>query len=185
MKKIVLTAILVFFVVATGNAQNLMGKMLSGGYLGYSFGMGDQFDDYEGSGYKAEFNAGFSLGGQFFYGFSEKFMIGGELMLQSYSFKVDYNEGPDYDDSELKFAILGNVLYPINYTDEKALFLIGGLGFYDRDDLGLGFNAGIMYRFAIGENLYFFGMPRLHFLFADPSGQMIQIAVGLQYPIGN
>lgn len=179
--------LMVLALAATGTAQDLNGQMLAGGYLGYSFGMGDQFDEYNHPNFKDEINAGFSLGGQFFYGLAEKLMVGSELMLQSYSRKIDYEDDadPDFNDSELKFSILANALYSLNYTEETALFFIGGIGVYDRNDLGLGFNAGILYRMNIGDNLYVYGMPRVHFLLADPGGQMIQISFGLQYSIGN
>ena len=85
----------------------------------------------------------------------------------------------------MKIAILGNCLYALNHTDNGSLFFIGGIGFYDRDDVGPGLNAGLLYRLKIGENLYAYGLPRFHLLLSEPSGQFLQLAVGIKFSLGN
>ncbi len=185
---VLLATVLILAVSVQAQDFNLKGKMMASGYLGYALGMGDVFDEYESDYYKYSLDAGISFGGMFHYGIAEKFMIGGELMLQKYKAKAEYT-GPsgygfgDADDSETNTHILANCLYAMNYTDDNdAFFLTFGGGIYD-DDFGL--NGGIVYRKMVSPTIGIFAMPRIHLVMADDTFELIHLAVGVMIPIGS
>lgn len=194
MKRLVLfISIFVFALAGSAGAQGLFdmtGQMLATGYFGYSLGFGDAFQDIEVPGMKVSFGPTFNFGGQFFYGWKGNLMVGGEMMLQSYKLKAEYTEVDwatglettyEASDSETKFNIVAEVLYGLNYTDESGFFLNGGLGIYDSD---VGMCGGFMFRKLVSEKIYIYGMPRLHVIFADSTPMILQLAAGLQFPIG-
>jgi hypothetical protein len=168
--------------------ESLKGTMAAGGYLGYSIGMGDVFDDVDFAGGSSSSDAGLSFGGHFHYGVSDKLMIGGEIFLQSYSFDFEYDAGflgsASGSDSETKTNFLASALYAMSMDEKKALFLTGGIGFYDFGDTNIGFNGGILYRFMVSETVALYGMPRIHIVMADDMFQLIQISAGAQFMFG-
>ncbi len=167
-KLLVLTLMFIFVIGSTSFAQDLEGKMKASGYLGYTIGFGDAFS--------GPLDAGFNFGGTFHYGIKENLMIGGELGLQSY----DYGVG-----SDTKVNLIGSVLYPLNYTDEKAFYLTGGLGLYGGTDNGLGINGGIVYSFQVAESIQIYGMPRLHIVFVDSTPMMLSLSAGAFFDFGD
>ncbi len=171
MRKVPLAVILVILLISgIVSAQDYTGKKIGGGYLSYAFGMGDAFKEIGG----VDLSAGIGLGGMFHYGLKERLLLGGELGFQSYDIGSD---------GETKLNLLGSMLYNLNYSYKNALFLTGGLGYYGGLD-GIGIHAGIIYRMYISERVALFGMPRLHYVFSDPSAQMLQIAFGAQMEFG-
>jgi hypothetical protein len=194
-KTLLLMFAVCFLFSASSFAQrpDFQGEFVAGGHLGYALGMGDAFQDYTEPFTNTEFSsgAGLSFGGQFFYGWQEKFLIGGELMIQNYGYKV-YTPAnltlgiPEMEvsDNELEINILANGLYAVNQSRESAFFLLGGTGLYDFGGMKMGLNGGLIYRRAISDNVYFFGMPRMHIVFTDNTPMMIQLNLGVQFPLG-
>jgi len=171
-------------ITITVTGQDLTGKMLTGGYAGYTLGFGDAFFDED----YGSFKAGISLGGTFHYGINEKMMIGGELGFQSYKSEVKLPAilGGSTSETNTRINILFNGLYAINYTDdENAFFVTAGGGFYGGEDSEFGIFGGIVYRKMVSETIGAYVMPRFHYVMADPAMTMLQIAVGVQIPLGS
>jgi len=192
-------AVLMFGLMVTGSAVgqdafDLKGKMLTGGYLGYTLGFGDPFGETDFIGGSTDFSAGFSFGGHFHYGVSPKMLIGGELGFQSYNADVNTeatsiggfsipSTSTSAGDTELN--ILGTALYAMNYTeDQKALYLTFGAGIYGGASSEFGFNGGVLWRTMVSPTIGLYVMPRFHLIMADTTMKMLQIAVGVQIPLG-
>ena len=183
MKRVfVLTVALCLAITMTVTGQvDLTGKMLTGGYAGYTLGFGDAFPDND----VFSISAGISFGGTFHYGIKEKMMIGGELGFQSYKAEMTIL-GVSASETSTETNILFNGLYAINYTDdENAFFVTAGGGLYGGSDSELGIFGGIVYRKMVSETVGAYIMPRLHYVMTDPAMTMLQIAVGVQMPIGS
>lgn len=189
MKRGLLTLVMVCFLFTmSASSQDLTGEMLVGGFLGYSLGMGDLFSDIETTNYKYTFGPGFNFGGTFYYGLNEKMMIGGELMFQSYKADIEYKIAGSYyggSGSTTELNILGSVLYALSNDDETALFLMGGIGFYNFGGMKLGLNAGVMYRKMITPQLGIYGAPRFHLVLGAGTFELLQLMVGVQYSLGS
>ncbi len=195
MKRILITlGILFLFAMPSSFAQfnnDLTGQMLIGGYLGYSFGMGDVFKDYEDDYVKVTTSAGIGFGGTFYYGVKENMMVGGELMFQHYGGEVTTKASNQYytyagegGSGATKLSILANGLYAFNSTDDAGFFLCAGVGLYDYGGMKLGLNAGVLYRKLISDKLYLYGQPRFHLILASSTFELLQLAVGIQYMLG-
>ncbi len=191
-----LIAICAIFLITMPSAfaqvYDLTGQMMAGAYLSYAFGMGDIFKDYEDADVKVTRNAGIGFGGTFYYGLKEKIMIGGELMFQHYGGDIKYKVStPSYSytgsggSSTTKLDILANGLYAMSYDDESAFFLSGGAGLYDYGGMKLGLNAGVLYRKMVSDKVYIYGSPRFHLVFGDVTFELLQLAVGVQFSLGN
>ena len=185
MKRVfVLTMALCLAITMTVTGQDLTGKMLAGGYAGYTLGFGDAFPDDD----VFSRNAGISFGGTFHYGINEKMMIGGELGFQSFKTEVELPAilGGSSSETSTEMNILFNGLYAINYTDdENAFFVTAGGGLYGGDDSELGIFGGIVYRKMVSETIGAYVMPRFHYVMSDPAMTMLQIAVGVHIPVGS
>ena len=183
---LMLALCLVLSVSALGQDEDagLKGKMFVSGYGGYTIGMGDAFFDETIAGIDVSFKAGISFGGAFHYGVSDKFLVGGELGLQSYKAEASFG-GISASETETKMNILASGLYALNYVeDEQAFFLAFGVGQYAGWD-EFGFNAGVLYAKKMGEKLSVFVMPRIHYVMVDPdAAMMVQVAVGVTFPLG-
>ena len=197
MKRILsFTLVLCFAVSVSAGAQQMQdftGQTWVTGHLGYAFGMGDAFATYTEPYTNTEFSsdAGIGFGGQFYYGLKYNVLIGGELMFQTYSFKMTVPQNlslgiSDYSVSESKVEtnVIINSLYGVNQTRTSALFLMGGTGLYDFGGMKMGLNSGLLWRKQVSDNVYLFGMPRLHVVFTDTTPMMIQLTMGAQFSIG-
>lgn len=206
-KLIVVLMVMLLVSGVSAFGQGLKGKMAISGYGGYSIGMGDAFKDYESFNYKYSSSAGITFGGMFHYGVTEKMMVGGELMMQSYKFEGEYKGGSilddylkrgtlgktsgiqqgvdlSYSDTETKLNFLASALYALNYTEETAFYLIFGAGFYDFGDTEIGFNGGLMYTKQISPSMDLFGAPRFHVVMADETVMLLQLTAGVQFWLG-
>ena len=181
-------------------AQDLgcKGKMLAGGYAGYTLGLGDPFGDEEyvvfGVTAKSSYSAGIGFGGTFHYGVAPKFMVGGELGLQNYSVEVDIPAqtimgqtipATKEEESSMETNILGSCLYALNYTDDGAMFINFGAGLYGGGESEIGFFGGILYQKKLSESMNWFVMPRFHYVMTDTAMKMFQIAAGVNFSLGN
>ncbi len=189
MKRGLLTlAMICFLFTMSASSQDLTGEMYVGGFLGYSLGMGDVFQDVDNAYYKYSFGPGFNFGGTFHYGMNEKMMLGGEMMFQSYKADLEYKTSAytfGGSGSSTEFNILGSVLYALSYDDESAFFLMGGAGLYGFGGMKLGLNAGVMYRKMLSPKLGIYGAPRFHLVLAESTYELLQIMVGVQYSLGS
>lgn len=178
MKRIILAVLMVGLLVSAPvfGQDQLTGRMYTGGYLGYGFGIGSAFDDVETIVGTIDRGAGFGFGGTFHYGLNEKLMIGGELGFQNYEVA---------NNSEMETNILFNGLYALNYSNETGFFMSFGGGFYGGGDTNFGINGGIVYSKLISETISLYGTPRLHVIFADETPMIFQLAVGILIPIGS
>lgn len=199
MKRVIFTAVALCLVLAIGTSAQEMGmknKMMLNGYLGYTIGMGDAFDDQEFQGGSTSSNATFNFGANFHYGVAPKFMVGGDFFAWMWKVETEIDtEVPGFgdlegDETNLQFAILGSALYHA-YTSEKAdLFLQAGFGPHFMDGGGessteFGAMAGGFYKYKVSPKLGVFFMPRWHILFSDPSAMLIQLSAGVSIPLGS
>jgi len=174
--------------------QDFTGQKWVTGNLGYAIGMGDAFADYTEPYTNTEFSsdAGIGFGGQFYYGVKYNWLIGGELMFQRYSFKMTVpqnlalgvTDAYSVSDSKTETNVIVNSLYAVNQSPTSALFLMGGTGLYDFDGMKTGLNTGLLWRKQVSDNVYLFGMPRLHMVFTDNTPMMVQLTMGAQFSLG-
>ncbi len=171
----------------SASSQDLTDQMLVSGYLGYSLGFGDYFEDYETPVVKIENSAGFSFGASFHYWMREKCAIGGEIMFQSYGSDTELKQGAPAgakgDGGSTDFNLLITGLHALEYTDDASIFLTGGIGLYDAGGMKFGLNAGAIYRKMVTEDIGIYVMPRLHLVFANDMYELVQLAVGIQIPL--
>ena len=196
MKRILLMCALFCLVIsALANSQmwDLKGQTWATGHLGYAFGMGNAFTSYSDPITSTEFSngPGVGFGGQFYYGLKDNLLIGGELMLQSYTVKMSAPANLalgipaiDVSESETEVNLMVNALYGLNKTRNSALFLSGGTGLYDFGGMKLGLNSGIVWRKQVSDKVYLFGMPRLHLVLTDNTPMMVQLTMGAQFSLG-
>lgn len=196
MKRTLLVCVVVCLVIsvsASAQMRDFKGQTWLTGHLGYAFGMGDAFSSYTEPITNTEFSsdAGIGFGGQFYYGLNTNLLIGGELMFQSYTAKMsapaDLVLGiPEIDisESQTEFNLIVNTLYGVSQTRNSALFLMGGTGLYDFGGMKAGLNSGLVWRRQVSDNVYLFGMPRMHVVFTDNTPMMIQLTMGAQFSLG-
>ncbi len=207
MKKTIIICTLICFALGAPAMANLKSLMCVGPYVGYTLGFGDAFKDFEGPGYKFSSDAGITFGGQFHYGLSDKMMLGGELYVQQYSFKWNYdtdfpifkgqqNAGfakkfdlseANYEisDSEMKLNFLASALYALSYMQKAMLMANFGAGIYDNGESNIGIFGGIVYQRMVAATMSFYLMPRVHYIFSDASAFMLQLAVGINFWLGS
>ncbi len=174
--------------------QDFTGQKWVTGNLGYAFGMGDAFASYTEPYSNTEYSsdAGIGFGGQFYYGLKYNWLIGGELMFQRYSFKMTVPQNLSLgitdpysvSDSKTETNVIVNSLYAVNQTRSSALFLMGGTGLYDFGGMKTGVNTGMLWRKQVSDNVYLFGMPRMHVVFTDTTPMMFQVTMGAQFSLG-
>lgn len=166
--------------------DGLKGKMFVSAYAGYALGFGDVFDDVEYESFTASFDAGIGFGGAFHYGVTPKFLIGGEIGMQSYEAEVSIL-GISASETNTEMNILASGLYALNYVEgESAFFLAFGGGLYGGAvDDEMGVYGGVLYAKKVGEKFSIFVMPRFHYVMSDPAMTMVQVAVGATLPLGS
>jgi hypothetical protein len=192
MNRIVYVAVILALALSAGAfGQGLTGKMMITGYGGYSVGFGDAFEEYEAFNYKYSNSAGFTFGAIFHYFVNEQFAVGGELMMQSYSFDSEYTGTGsqffgdlDASVSETEMAFLFNGLYPFNYSDEQAFFLSFGGGLYEYGDTEFGANGGIVFHRQLSPQINLYVAPRFHVVFASETIMLLQLSGGVAFAIG-
>lgn len=189
MKKTI-AIVMALLVIASVSAfgQGVKGQMRITGYGGYSLGFGDAFKDYNVPPVKVTSSAGLTFGGMFHYGVTDKLLVGGEVMFQSYKAKTEitgaYSQYFGYASgsaTDTKANFLGNAMYAFNYDDAKAIFLIVGAGIYDSD---FGINGGFAYTKQLSPTWYLYVAPRLHIVFSSgATAMLLQLAAGAQFLI--
>jgi hypothetical protein len=196
MKRAFLLCLVIGLVIsASANAQfrDYTGKSWASGNLGYAFGMGDAFASYSDPYTNTELSsdAGIGFGGQFYYGLKHNWLIGGELLFQSYTVKLTSPPnlalgfpGMDVSETQTETNVLVNSMYNVTQTRSSDLFLIGGTGLYDFGGMKAGLNTGMLWRMQVSKNVHLFGMPRLHMVFTDSTPMMIQLTMGAQFSLG-
>lgn len=186
MKRFVISATLIVLLAASaGSAASLKSLMMVGPYAGWSLGFGDAFKDYEIGNSKFSSSAGLNFGGNFHYGLSDKMMIGGELYMQRTSYKAEVQGFGSSSDSETGTNFLFSALYAMSYM-QKAMFLLNaGAGLYDTGDNDIGFFGGVMYQRMLKTTMSLYLMARMHFIMANDTVTMLQLAVGLHFWLGN
>ena len=184
---------LVISTSASAQMWDFKGQTWATGHLGYAFGMGSAFSNYSEPITNTEFSSGpgIGFGGQFYYGLKDNLLIGGELMLQSYTVKMSAPANLalgipaiDISESQTEFNLIVNTLYGVSRTRNSALFLMGGTGLYDFGGMQPGLNTGLFWRKQVSDNVYLFGMPRMHVVLTDNTPMMIQLTMGAQFSLG-
>ncbi len=196
MKRVLLTCAmfcLILSVSASAQMTDFTGQTWLSGQLGYAFGMGDAFVNYTNPYDNSELStdAGIGFGGQFYYGLQEKWLIGGELLVQSYTAKMSAPANlslgipeTDVSSTQTEINVLVNSLYAVSQTRKSTLFLSGGPGLYDFGGMQFGINSGLVWRYQMSDNFYLTGMPRFHVVFTDNTPMMIQLVMGAQFSLG-
>jgi len=197
MKRVLLMLVVLMLVVAvSANAQmrDFKGQTWFTGHLGYAFGMGDAFASYTEPATSTEFSfgPGIGFGGQFYYGLDQKWLVGGELMLQSYTAKMSAPANlaldlpaMDVSETETEINVIANSLYAVNQTPKSSLFWMGGAGLYDYGGMEPGINSGFVWRYQVSDDWYLMGMPRMHVVFTDNTPMMVQLTLGAQFSLGS
>lgn len=183
---------LIISVSLSAQVRDYTGKSWASGNLGYAFGTGDAFVNYTEPISNTTFSsdAGIGFGGQFYYGVKPNLLIGGELMFQSYSFKMSTPtnlslgiQGSDISQTNTESNFIVNAMYGVNQSRNSDLFLMGGTGFYDFGGMELGFNSGLLWRKQVSPTVHIFGMPRVHIVLADDTPTMFQLTMGAQFSL--
>lgn len=195
---IVALACFAFAITATAQTpvqgQTYKGQTWATGHLGYAIGMGSAFDSYTEPVTNTKFSsdAGFGFGGQLYFGVNEKWLIGGELMIQRYSFEASTPANlalslpaSSVSDSKTEVNVLANSMVALNQSKKSSLFFMGGTGLYDFDGMQLGLNTGLFWRKQVSPTVWLFGMPRFHVVFTDNTPTMVQLTMGAQFSLGS
>lgn len=186
MKRFVFSVMLILLLaVSAGTAASLKSLMMVGPYAGYTIGFGDAFKDVEEGGVKITNKAGLNFGGNIHHGISDKMMIGGELYLQSTSYKTEVQGFGSSSDSEIGTHFLFSGLYTMSWMQKAMLLLNAGAGLYDTGDSDIGFFGGVMYQRLLKEAMSLYFLARMHFIMADDTITMLQLAVGLHFWLGD
>ena len=188
-RTLLIVAISSLFVVSalTAQVRDFSGKSWVSGNMGYAVGTGDAFASYSDANMEFSTGAGLGFGGQFYYGVNQKFLIGGEVMLQKYTVEMSAPPnlalslpGVDISESTTETNVLVNALYGVAQTRKSDLFLMGGTGLYDFGGFEFGLNTGLFWRHQVSESVHLFGMPRMHVVFTDATPMMFQFTMGAQ-----
>ncbi len=193
----VITALVIMVCVPLMAEPGLKGKMMVGPYAGYTIGFGDAFQDVEFPGFKSSFGPSYNLGGNFHYGLSDKMMIGGEIYLQNYTYKVESDllgfgkrlggaaAAYEASESELESSFLFSALYRLSMMQKAMLMLNFGGGLYGGSENEIGFFGGIMYQRLLAAKLAIFLASRMHFVMASETIMMLQLMVGVHFWLGS
>ncbi len=187
MKRFVISATLILLLAASaGSAASLKSMMMVGPYVGWSLGFGDAFKDYEIGNSKFSSSAGLNFGGNFHYGLSDKMMVGGEIYIQSFKYKAEIEGFGSSSDTESGTNFLFSGLYAMSQM-QKAIFLLNaGAGLYDGgSDSDIGLFGGVMYQRLLKAKMTLYILARMHFIMADDTITMLQLAVGLHFWLGS
>jgi hypothetical protein len=93
--------------------------------------------------------------------------------------------GIDVSETQTELNVMVNTLYAVSQSRNSALFLMGGTGLYDFGGMKMGLNTGLVGRKQVSDNVYLFGMPRLHIVLTDSTPMMIQLTMGAQFSLGS
>jgi opacity protein-like surface antigen len=174
------------------------GKWALGGYVGYAFGFGDAFQDFE-VGYRDPYTGEFvgiswenkltfNLGAKVKYRYSPKLSFVGDLDYQAGD--VDFKAGAGgyhygVSDSYDFTAILADAVYTLSPEKVTTPYLNGGLGIYMDGDTNLGMNFGGGIEHFFQDNLALDVAAMFHIIFTSgQSTTYIQIKGGLNYYFG-
>lgn len=188
MKKAILILAGVLLLASCALGQVPKGKMMATAYGGYSFGFGDAFKDFDYYYGKTSSSAGINFGGIFNYFVNDKFAVGGEIFVQHYGWKNEYTTYyggygvGNYSGGDTKANFLFNGLYPLNYSEEKAMYIMAGAGVYDSD---FGINGGLAYFKQLSPNIDLYIAPRFHIIFSSASAMLLQLSAGASFAIGS
>ncbi len=191
-RALILLVIFSFVISASLSAQvkDFKGQSWVSGNFGYAFGTGDAFSSFNVATTKISTNAGVGFGGQYYYGVSPKWVIGGEIMFQSYSVEASTpaNLALSIPASEVSVSstetnFLFNSMLSVNQSKKSDLFLMGGTGLYEFGGKKLGFNTGLYWRTQVSPKVSIYGMPRVHIVTADATPMMFQLTMGAQFSL--
>jgi len=176
---------LLFVIPGSGHGESESEQFSASTYLGYSFGMGKMFRDSETVTSRSSSTAGASFGAIFHYSVGLRTQIGLELMLQDYTYEFETLGNPVNSSGKMRTDILLHGMLSLTQSDNYAVHLTLGVGYYDFGDGGAGFNAGMMYRGSDLSGTAIFVAPRIHFSLSDSGDlyQMMQLAVGIRLPL--
>ena len=195
MKRTILILVVCCLVISASTSaeiRDFKGQSWISGNLGYAVGSGDLFSSYTEpiSNTKFSFGPGVGFGGQFYYGVKSNLLIGGELILQSYTAKISSPANlalslpaNDISESQIESNFIVNSMFNVNQTKSSDLFLMAGTGFYDFGGMELGLNSGIFWRKKMSPTVHIFAMPRVHVVMADTTPMMFQFTMGAQFSL--
>ena len=200
MKKLSLlfTLLFVLGLFVSASAIDQKGKFAIGGALGYSFGFGDQFKEYEFGeyipglgfvGYKFQNKLSFSFGVKAKYGISPNLAIGGIIEYQGGSVDVKARVGgygAGISESYHWTNILASIIYSLSPEKKTVPYLGGGGGLYMGESVtkpGVHVGGGIEHFFK--NNLALDAGARFHMIFTEgKSTTYVNGYVGLLYYLG-
>lgn len=198
MKKLAILFGLLFILgsFSSASAIDQTGKFAIGGHLGYSFGFGDAFKEYEcGEHWGTEY-LGIKYQNKVTYNFlgNVKYWLNPNWAFLG---AVDYQAGDvkftgtvaDYSPSVSGYdwtAILGNAVYNVSPDNRTCPYFAGGGGIYINDDVtkpGVNFGAGFEHFFQ--NNLALDVGARYHMIFTeDNSTNYVNAYAGINYYLG-
>ncbi len=199
MKKLTLIFGLIFILgsFASASAIDQTGRFAIGGHLGYSFGFGEVFDEYEWGGYwgteywgvKYQNKVTYSFLGNVKYYFSPNWAVLGALDYQAgdvevtgtvAGFSTGISESYDWT------AVLGNVVYTISPQNKTCPYFTAGGGMYMSDDVSEpGANLGFGVEHYFQNNLALDVGARYHMIFTeDNSTNYVNVYAGINFYLG-
>lgn len=200
MKKLslLLTLLLVLGLFTSASAIDQKGKFAIGGALGYSFGFGDVFKEYQFGyvdpdlgfvGWKYQNKLSFSFGAKAKYGISSNLAIGGIIEYQGGDVDVKAQAGgfgAGLSESYHWTNILASIIYSLSPEKKTVPYLGGGAGLYMGEDVtkpGVHAGGGIEHFFK--NNLALDAGARFHMIFTEgKSTTYVNGYVGLNYYLG-
>lgn len=199
-KLLILVALVVFGMFSVGNAFELQGLMGAGAFVDYGIGMGEAFDDYEGTwligdvtvDVKVETSLGLSFGGKFLYGLTPNIALAALVDYQQIKYEATASaEGETASDSQTESWIAFNVngMYFFNTEAQFCPYVEAGPGFYmpsvEGADSKFGINAGAGFLYMFQDNMGVDFGGRFHMIFTeDIKTNYIEIHGGIMFFFG-
>ena len=199
MKKLSLLFGLVFVLglFASASAIDQTGKFAVGGHLGYSFGFGDVFKEYEGvygspltgfEEYKYQNKVTYCFWGNIKYGLNPNLALMGIVDYQAGD--VDASTGVTaygISDSYHWTSVLGNLLFNLSPEKITCPYFFGGGGLYipEEGDSKPGINLGGGIEHFFQDNLALDVGARYHMIFTEEEKtNYLNVYAGLNYYFG-
>jgi hypothetical protein len=200
MKKLTLLFGLIFVLASFGSASAIdrTGTFSVGGHVGYSFGFGNVFDEYEVSGEdwllgewdaKYQNKVTYSFWGNIKYGVTPNFAVMAAVDYQAGDVDVSATLGGfsgGVSESYHWTSVLGNGIFTLSPERNTCPYLTFGGGIYFNDDVsepGANFGGGIEHFFQ--DNLALDVGTRYHMIFTEgESTNYLNIYGGLNYYFG-
>lgn len=187
--------IAIAFFAASATGMEMKGRVLIGGYAGYGIGLGDDFKEYTSAfpfwTVTRQLKPGLAFGGKLCYGIGSAFLIGGQVGFQRMKSKelmVETNDPMFTDDrstTDTWIAVNANVIYLFPTKGSLRPYFEAGPGLYfDPDDEGGGFDAGLGGIYSVSQNVVLDVGARLHTIVGMDVLTYVELHGGISVVLG-